>query len=85
MARQHHPWLEGAEDAGPVVRREAPARDAGQEDVDPAMADLRVEQVRTALVVEGLPGHLDVDAPDLPALVGRRRERVEVLAGQLAV
>src|SRR3569623_516428 len=76
--------LQGAHDALDVAAREAAARDAAQEDIYAAIAELVLEQIRRALVIEARAGDLDVDAVDLTALVGLRRELVEVLAGQLA-
>ncbi len=77
--------VEPGQDPPPVVVGEAAAGDAGEEDVDPALADRLVDQVGAALVVEAQAGDGDRDAPDLAAAVGAGGERVEVLAGQFAV
>ena len=77
--------VEPGQDPLPVVVGEAAAGDAGEEDVDVALADRLVDQVGAALVVEADPGDRDRDAPDLAAAVGAGGERVEVLAGQFAV
>ena len=77
--------VEPGQDPLPVVVGEAAAGDAGEEDVDVALADRLVDEVGAALVVEAQPGDGDRDAPDLAAAVGAGGERVEVLAGQFAV
>ena len=75
--------VEAGEDPAEVVVGDLTAGDAAEEDVDAPVAHLVVEQVGRALVVDGRPGDLEVDAPDLAAAVGLRGHALEVLAGDL--
>ena len=70
MGGDHGAGLEAGEDPPPVVVGEAAAGDAGEEDVDVALAQRVVDQVGAALVVEAHAGDGDRDAPDLAAAVG---------------
>ena len=77
--------FEAGEQSLPVPRGEPAPGDPGEQIVDASVADLVVDEVARALVVEANAGDGDVDAPDLPAFVGARRQVIGVLAGQLPV
>src|SRR3954454_985289 len=70
VGRDHRSRVELGQDPPPVVVGEAAAGDAGEEDVDVALADRLVDEVGAALVVEADAGDGDRDAPDLAAAVG---------------
>ncbi len=85
MGRHDQAWSEPSQDPRQVMVGDLPSGDPAQEHVDVAVANLVVDQVRGALVVDGRAGHLDVDPPDLATAVRRSGQAVEVLAGQFAV
>jgi hypothetical protein len=85
VGRHDEPRLEPRQDPLPVGGREAAPGDTREEDVDALLANRVVDQVRAPLVVEAHACDPDRDPPDLAASVGGGRERVEVLAGQVAV
>lgn len=66
VGRDDRSRVQLGQDPSPVVVAEAVAGDAGEEDVDVALAQRLVEEVGAALVVEAQPGDGDRDAPDLP-------------------
>ncbi len=85
MGGDHGRGLQPTEDSRPIVLREAAPGDARQEEVDATRPQRVLDEVGASLVVEAGARHVDADAPDLSALVGPGGERVEVIAGQLAV
>ena len=85
VVRGHdHSRLEPAHDPFDIARRETAARNAAQEHVDVAVAQLVLDKVRRALVIEAHSGDLDPDAPHLAAAIRLRRQVIEVLARELA-
>ena len=80
MAGQHDVWRQPPQDPRPIRLREAAAGDPRQKDVHAAGRYLVVDQVGAPLMVEGRTGDLDVNPVHGAALVGRRRQGVEMLA-----